>query len=153
MPPQALMQQQLAAQRSAQQQTYAAQQADAGSQRARTSGSRPAGNGWKPIKVSPTCIADALLQWPRSRPHVRDAQMLSRVSALWWQADVGSEAHKWGCVDTLLPSHRVRMTKTRPMRRSRRGCKASTTLPPPIGRGVVLHRLPKPSSRCYSPSA
>ena len=46
------MQQQLAAQRSAQQQTYAAQQADAGSQRARVSGSRPAGNGWKPIKVS-----------------------------------------------------------------------------------------------------
>jgi hypothetical protein len=52
MPPQALMQQQLAAQRSAQQQSYAAQQAEAGSQRARTSGSRPAGNGWKPVKVS-----------------------------------------------------------------------------------------------------
>ena len=51
-PPQALMQQQLAAQRSAQQQSYAAQaEAGAGAQRARTSGSRPAGNGWKPIKV------------------------------------------------------------------------------------------------------
>ena len=63
------MQQQLAAQRSAQQQSYAAQQAEAGAgaQRARTSGSRPAGNGWKPIKVGALCTAGALLQMPCSR--------------------------------------------------------------------------------------